>query len=114
MDSVLRFVRKKGTLVFAAAVLWAALVGGLIQALATQLRLHAPVPAPARIVAVVRTDRDDPCARPTRMERNICIAESIVGQAPAGLKVQRAAHDASGPTYAGERLAQGGAAPATR
>lgn len=94
MDSALRFAPKKGTLVLTAAALYAAFVGGLIQAFATQLRLQAPVPAPARVAAVISTDSDDPCARLKRLQRDICIAESIVGQAPAGLTAQRAARDA--------------------
>lgn len=114
MDSISRFAWKKGTLVFAAAALCAALAGGLIQALATQLRLQAPVPAPAQIAAVVGTDSNDPCARLKRLERDICIAESMVGQAPAKLKVQRAASDARLANYAGERLARAEAVPATR
>jgi hypothetical protein len=100
LDGVLRFVPGKSTLIILAAALLAALVGGLIQALVMQLRLQAPVPAPARIATVIRTDRNDPCARLKRLERDICIAQSVVGQAPTGLRAQHAARDTRRAIYA--------------
>ena len=111
-DGVLRLVRKNGTLVLAAAAFCTALVEEMVQAFAMQVRMQPPTLALSP--AVVSTNRDDPCARLTRQGRDVCIAESIVGRAPARLKARGAALNTRRANYAGERLARRGTAPATR